>query len=130
MDKEHFALLHAGICVRSKNEMEDFYQNILGFRQKYSFVIDVARAKALFDIEHEIEVFLLERKSVRIELFIADRMQKSAIQHLCFEMPFTNSWLAEVEQSGFLHHRFVNSHSKQTIFLKDKSGNLFEIKEI
>ena len=50
-------LNHIALTIQNKEELTDFYQNILGFRFEYKYKIDSALSSTIFDIKKPAEVF-------------------------------------------------------------------------
>jgi len=124
MELEHIAL-----SVSDYNEIEKFYTNILGMKQIKSFVLRKDLAANIFEINEEISVFLLQKDKVIFEIFITPVSRKKAFDHICISIKNRKKFINKVMLSGYKLIR-IKRELFDLIFIKDKDGNVFEIKEL
>ncbi len=127
MEIQDIQLAHAALAINDVEEINSFYARFLGFQKCYDFKIDAERSNSIFGIKKEIEVIVIENPAIRMEVFVLEETP-ARVQHLCFEMKLSQQWLQQAESSPYWQSSFKNSSGNQTVFLKDKCGNLFEIK--
>jgi len=122
-------LNHVAIPIGYKEDIGNFYSHVLGFDEKYRFVVDQSTAFSIFGINHELEVTLIEKEGLKLELFHFDEPSKPGISHICLTVSGINKICRVAEEGGYQTIKI--SRSSGTIaFVSDKSGNRFEIKEI
>ncbi|MEA1898611.1 MAG: VOC family protein [Bacteroidota bacterium] len=122
-------LEHIALSVSDYKEIEKFYTNILGMKQIKNFVLRKELAANIFEINEEITVFLLQKDKVIFEIFIAAGYRKQAFDHICFSIKDREKFINKVMLSGYKVIR-IERELFDLIFIKDKDGNIFEIKEI
>ncbi len=122
-------LKHIGISVNEKNEIEKFYKEILNFEIDYDFVIESHIAKQIFNIEKAIPVFVIKNKDLVLEVFVVNEKIKSTFNHICLELENRDEIIKKVKKDNYFCDKIKSKNKGETYFVKDKSGNLFELKE-
>lgn len=122
-------LNHLAIPIGSANEIIDFYENILGFSELYRFEIDRESSGKIFNILKLINVIVVEREGLKMELYLTDELKKPGIDHICLNMKGVEEIADKAEISGYPVVRFERT-SGILSFISDHSGNRFEIKEL
>jgi len=122
-------LNHVAINIQSKEELIDFYQNILGFNFEYQFNMPAELADTIFELKKKVDVFLYKREDIFFELFIHSENTNPGFAHICIGITNRESIAAKCEQSGYPLIRINRSDKHDILFVKDKAGNIFELKE-
>ena len=122
-------LAHIALSVSDNKEIEKFYINVLGMKQIKNFVLRKSLATNIFDINEEITVFLLQKDKVVFEIFITTGNRKQAFDHVCISIKNRESFINKVLLNGYQVIR-IERELFDLIFIKDKDGNIFEIKEM
>jgi hypothetical protein len=65
---------------------------------------------------------------ITLELFIARQKPEQTYAHVCISLPRREETLNKAEAGGYTCYRLEREHS-DLIFIFDRSGNSFEIKE-
>ena len=121
-------LKHIGINVKSEEEIDLFYVDILGFEKAYDFSICKEYSKEIFKIGQEAKVFMLKKDDVLLEMFVYNHTYKPGYTHLCLEVSNMSKVLEKVKTNGY-SQTVIKRDKGDLVFINDKSGNLFEIKE-
>lgn len=122
-------LEHIALSVSDQQEIEKFYSNILEMKQIKNFVLGRDLADNIFGIDEEINVFLLQKDKVVFEIFITTVSKKQAFDHVCISINNRENFINKVIKSGYKVIR-IKREFFDLIFIKDKDGNIFEIKEM
>lgn len=120
-------LEHIAISINDKADINNFYKDILGMEKIKEFLLIKSFASEIFDINKEIPVFLLKKDELILEIFITDEQIKHNFNHICFSVKARNILIEKAEQNDYKSIRIKREFS-DLIFIKDKSGNIFEIK--
>ena len=120
--------LHTGFTVRSKEEIKSFYSDILNMDMIRNFQLDGKLSKLLFNVNREIDVYQMQKDEVMFEVFIYEEMITPVINHIC--MALENRELA-AQRANEKNYKVVRIKREKNdlIFIYDKDGNIFEIKE-
>ena len=121
-------LEHIALSISDPEEINNFYGNILGMKKTKTFVLSSALAKRIFDIEKEISVFLLEKDGLFLEIFLASGQKKHHLDHICLTVNDRETLFSKAAQNAYECIR-IEREAFDLIFIKDKTGNIFEIKE-
>jgi len=122
-------LNHVALNIQSEEDLVDFYQNILGLHFEYQFNMPTELAHQIFQVNKPIKVFLYKREDILLELFVCSVKTNQNFAHICFEVKNCESIAAKCEQSGYPVIRIKRNDRNDLLFVKDKEGNIFELKE-
>jgi len=122
-------LEHIALSVSDYKEIEKFYTNVLGMKQIKNFVLRKELVANIFDINEEVSVFLLQKDKVIFEIFITTEYRKQAFDHVCISIKNREEFINKVLLNGYKVIR-IDREIFDLIFIKDKDGNIFEIKEM
>jgi len=122
-------LEHIALSVSDLKEIEKFYTNVLGMKQIKNFVLTRALAATIFGIDEEINVFLMQKDKLIFEVFITKEYRKHAFDHICFSIKNREEFINKVLLNEYKVIR-IEREFFDLIFIKDKDGNIFEIKEM
>lgn len=122
-------LNHIGLNIQSKTELLDFYQDILGLKFEYQFELTSDFASKIFGIDNQPEVFHYKNEHINLELFVNPDNSIHGYAHICIEVTDLKSIAAKCEQSGYPVIRIKRIDRHDILFIKDKTGNIFELKE-
>ena len=121
-------LHHIGLNIQSENEIEDFYQNILGFHFEYQFDLPEELVNNIFGLHKQITVFLYKREDILLELFVHTINADRGFSHICLEVKDRESIAAKCEKNGYQVIRIKRNDKADILFVKDKIENIFELK--
>ncbi len=120
---------HIGININTLEDIERFYAGLLGFKTEYKFMLDASLSERVFGINRGCEVYYLSNGTIEVELFYSKEKVQSGYAHICFETDDTGRLTEKARKAGFLHLYRERKEKEPLIFLKDLSGNIFEIKK-
>ncbi|MGE0089700.1 MAG: VOC family protein [Bacteroidales bacterium] len=120
-------LEHIAISVNHKDEIKDFYIDILGMEHVRSFELNHELVNDIFGFHTDIPVFLIKKGDLTLEIFVAKQDQNKRINHICFSVQNREELINKVQQKSYELIR-IKRTTHDLIFVKDKSGNIFEIK--
>ena len=121
-------LHHIGVQCKNKEQTILFYQKILGLDLVKSFFLDPEISYSIFNILRNVEVLAFQNDAVYIEVFIGDGPYKPDYNHTCIVVENIKNFIAQCESFN-VESFSVKKGEKLLWFIKDFSGNLFEIKE-
>ena len=122
-------LLHVAITIHSPKEIEDFYKRVLHFTVQKKFSINKETSRKIFNTEEVVDVCIMEHQSVHFEIFISHKKEKKLFSHVCLAYRQTNTIYEKAIKLGY-KTQIKRNIENNTYFIWDKSGNMFEIKEI
>ena len=123
-------LRHIGIQINDKNEIEDFYNEILGFKELNRFDLDNQAAKNVFGKCDSIEVVRMKQFELVVELLICSDQKPTGLSHVELEYWKAESIANKAKEKGYTVIEFKKENNRTGRYIKDKAGNIFEIKEI
>ena len=120
-------LEHTALSISKPEDIKNFYQDILGMEQVKEFTLSGSLANDIFGIEEDTTVFLCRREQTFFELFLTDRPQEHSFNHTCLAVDDRKSIFHKAQQKGYNTIHKQKEHS-ELLFIKDNSGNVFELK--
>ncbi|OQX72111.1 MAG: hypothetical protein B6D61_15175 [Bacteroidetes bacterium 4484_249] len=121
-------LKHIAFTVDNSAEIDKFYKGLLGMKEEKSFVLNRNLARDIFGIEKETSAFLLKKDELFFEIFILPKKLKKDFNHICISVADRKNLVIKAEHENFEVIR-IKREFDDLIFIKDNSGNIFEIKE-
>lgn len=121
-------LNHIGINIQRKEDIVDFYQNILGFHFEHQFELKSSLAGKIFGMEKQTEVLLYKKENLQLELFVHSENTMQGFAHICIEVNDREKIAGKCEDAGYPITRIPRSDKPDLLFIRDKTGNIFELK--
>lgn len=121
-------LEHIALSISDPEEVRNFYQDILGMTEVKAFTLKKSLAKNIFGLDEEASVFLLQKDNLFLEVFIRQEANKRSFNHICLTVNDRETLFRKAKQKDYECIR-IERDTYDLIFIKDRSGNIFEIKE-
>jgi catechol 2,3-dioxygenase-like lactoylglutathione lyase family enzyme len=121
-------LEHIAIAVNNPSEISDFYKGLLGMEEVRSFILKEKLSQKIFSIPKETPVTLLQKDDLVLEIFLLDEPLKKGYNHICIAVDEREKLVKAAARKKFEVTKIEREFS-DLIFIKDHSGNIFEIKE-
>ena len=121
-------LNHIALTIQNKKELTDFYQNILGLKLEYQYEIDATLSSTIFDIEKPAEVFRYSKDNLHFEFFISSEKTIPAFAHIGIDVEDRETVVEKCKKAGYKVTRVERKEKYDLIFVSDKAGNKFELK--
>jgi len=121
---------HISLVARNKKKIEEFFTKILEIPLIDTFSVPKKLAEKIFDIAQEIEVCLFKSNHVKFEVFISkERTAKKSYAHVCLSVKNRSKIIENCKQHKIEVNYIPREKKTALLFIKDPSGNLFEIKD-
>ncbi|RLD39551.1 MAG: hypothetical protein DRI74_00470 [Bacteroidetes bacterium] len=121
-------LHHLALTIQNEDELHKFYENILDFHLVREFKLEADWSSKIFNINKSAQAFYLEGHGLALELFIDEEKKQHSFNHYCLSFPDRESFVKKAKANKAIVVRIPRG-SNDLIFIKDLSGNVFEIKE-
>ena len=121
-------LEHIALNITDPKEVIDFYQNVLGMVEIRNYELDKDLAKLFFNIHENTSVYLMQNNELVLELFVDTKSQNYGFNHICIKVKNREAIVENAKKYSYKCIRREREYFDQ-IFITDKSGNIFEIKE-
>jgi len=122
-------LRHIGININSSDEVENFYQNVLGFELIGEYYLHPSIAKTFFNNE-QIKVYRVKKFNLEMELILTNTTNNSAFAHIALEFWKPETVFEKAKTAGYNVYEFIKETGTKARYIIDNSGNIFEIKNI
>ena len=122
-------LRHIALTVNDPEEIDNFYKEVLLFSTKHSFSLSREVTRQIFNTEGPVNVYLMGNNDTELEIFISSQRERKVFSHICLTYRNAEIIYNNAVQSGY-NCIVKNSQGSHTYFIRDKSGNMFEIKEL
>lgn len=121
-------LNHIAITIIDFSEIEDFYKGLLGMKDVRQFALSKNLSRNIFGLKNETTAYLLQKEELFLEIFILPQNIEKGFNHICISVPDREELVKQVKHKNYMVTRIEREHF-DLIFVKDKSGNIFEIKQ-
>lgn len=121
-------LKHIALNIQKKEELVDFYQNVLGFHLVHKYNLDSTFALKIFGIEKQTEVFIYSNNEIDLELFAFPGETKQGFAHICIEMENREIVAEKCKKAGYPIIRITRDDKPDLLFIIDRAENKFELK--
>ncbi|MBN1119294.1 MAG: VOC family protein [Bacteroidales bacterium] len=122
-------LQHIALTINDSEEIENFYENILLFSLKHKFSVNGEITRQIFNTGETVDVYMMGHQDTHLEIFLSPKKERKVFSHICLAY-----WKAEITYKKAVEFGYKALVKKNpvndTYFIWDKSGNMFEIKEI
>ena len=122
-------LEHIAISVKDASEIEAFFKGLLKMEEVRTFVLKEELSNRIFGISKETKVVLLQKGELVFEIFLLNEPLKKSFNHVCIAVDDREKLIETSMQNNYEVIRIERDYS-DLIFIKDHSGNIFEIKEV
>jgi len=122
-------LRHIAININSSDEVENFYQNVLGFELIGEYYLHPSIAKTFFNNE-QIKVYRVKKFNLEMELILTNTTNNSAFAHIALEFWKPDTVFEKAKAAGYKVYEFIKETGTKARYIIDNSGNIFEIKNI
>ena len=120
---------HIALNISDVDEVTDFYQNILGFHLEYQFELSATLSHTIFGIDKSLPAYFCKNKQVAFELFVLPERSNKGLAHVCIEMSNRDELITRCQSKEYKVNNISRDNKPNLLFIWDKSGNCFEIKE-
>jgi len=122
-------LQHVALAINDSEEIPRFYETILHFSLNRQFQVNAELIRQIFHAEGAVDVALMEHDDTTLEIFLSPEKEKKVFSHLC--LAYRNAEQISKKATELGYQVWVKENPvNNTYFIRDKSGNIFEIKEL
>lgn len=122
-------LNHIALNISNVEDTIDFYQNILGFNLEYQFELPIELSINIFGVNNSLPVFFYKKEQISIELFVFLDKTNKGVSHICLETHNSEQLISQCQNKGYKVFNIERDNKPNLLFVWDKSGNCFEIKD-
>jgi len=122
---------HLAVSSNSEDNSDNFFIKLLGLKKLRSFVVSSDLMEQFFKVKKEHKVIRYGNEEVSIEVFITDDKSKviDKFTHMCLVIEDRAKLIDTARQMNYEVIKVPRKNSDVFyLFLKDKFGNLYEIK--
>ncbi len=119
---------HIALTISNKEEIANFYQQVMGMQIVKNFTIEKTLAYNIFAIAKDTPVYLLQNKDFTLEIFINHEQKINSFKHICLGLQNREALFETAERLGYEAIR-IEREKFDLLFIKDKDKNIFELKE-
>lgn len=122
-------LEHIGITINEESDIDAFYKDLLGLKEERIFELYEDVSEKLFGIGDRVSVTLLSGEDFFMEVFLTERKQAPVYNHICISVRARDNIIQKAKSMGFPVTEIERESRDDIVFIRDHSGNIFEIKD-
>ena len=122
-------LNHIGISINNVSEIKNFYQNVLEMKIVRQLTINRELSNKIFNINEDTDVYLMQKDELLFELFIEPNSNAKNYFHICLNVHSRDKLIEKAKKLNYTCITIIKENYN-LVFIRDKTGNLFEIKEL
>lgn len=122
-------LEHIGITINEESDIAAFYKDLLGLKEERIFELYEDVSEKLFGIGDRVSVTLLSGEDFFMEVFLTERKQTPVYNHICISVANRDDIIQKAKSMGFPVTEIERESRDDIVFIRDHSGNIFEIKD-
>ncbi len=119
---------HVALTINDLSEIKDFYIDILGLELIKKFTLPEEISGKVFNIEKETEVTVVGRNDFAIELFKSNKTSHRDYRHVCIAVSNREQVIKKARENNY-PIIIIKRDISDLVFIKDRSDNLFEVKQ-
>jgi len=119
---------HVAVECVSEQDADCFFSTVLRIPKVKCTMLSKELSAAIFKIDHSVSFNTYDDGKARFEVFINPNRMEQLYVHTCIEVDNKNDFISRCKDQG-LDPFFVEKNGKQLLFVRDFSGNLFEVLE-
>jgi catechol 2,3-dioxygenase-like lactoylglutathione lyase family enzyme len=119
---------HIALQYSDRKKAEIFFTKILLIPLNKTFTLSKDLTDDIFNINEQVTVDVYSNKNAYFEIFITKFNKKYSFEHTCIEVNNKEEFVERCKKYR-IKPNFVKKGNKELLFIRDFSGNLFEIKE-
>ena len=122
-------LEHIGITINKESDIQFFYKDLLGLKEVSKFDLNEDLSGKLFGISNTVSITLLSKDDFLVELFLTDKKHNPIYNHICISIRNRDNIIKKATSLEFTVVDIKRESKDDLVFIKDNSGNIFEVKE-
>ena len=125
---ESIRLHHVALHCDDKKMALRFYQDILGLELVKTFSLTKELTEKIFGLEKVVEVLAFQDSGIYIEIFLINSQRQPSCHHVGLAVENLEEFIVHCRNHDVITYS-VKKGEKILWFIKDYSGNIFEIKQ-
>lgn len=117
---------HVALEYSDKETADRFFSEILGMEKIKTTILPRALSFSIFGIDSDVDMVVYANETSRFEVFIHPKRKEHGFAHVGLKITDQDECVARCKTHG-LKPFFIQKNDKQLLFVRDFSGNLFEI---
>jgi len=126
--KESTQLHHVGVHCDDKKKALFFYQDVLGLELVKTFSLSKELTENIFGLARSVDVLAFQNSGIYIEIFLTSYQRKPSCHHVGLTVENLEEFIVHCQNHDVVTYS-VKKGEKTLWFIKDFSGNIFEIKQ-
>jgi len=121
-------LKHVALHNEDREKAKTFFTKIFGLSFKKTFNLNKQLTNKIFGINEDVTVDVYANEKIYLEIFITDLKTNHGFQHVCIKVENKKEFIKQCKKYD-IKPILIKKGEKTLLFIRDYSGNLFEIIE-
>jgi catechol 2,3-dioxygenase-like lactoylglutathione lyase family enzyme len=123
---EETIIQHVAVECSQKETADLFFSAILGMPKIKTTTLPRELSVSIFGIDDIVDMVVYANEDSRFEVFIHSKRKVRSFDHIGLKVPDKDEFVVRCKKHG-LKPFFIQKDGKKLLFVRDFSGNLFEI---
>ncbi len=119
---------HVAVEYSNPELAERFFSVILGLPKIKSSLLSKELSEKIFKIKSEVRFDFYDDGTTRFEVFITSQPRQAGFSHVCIAVDDKKGFISRCTEQGLIPF-FVQKGDRALLFVRDFSGNLYEVIE-
>ena len=119
---------HVALTISDPAVINNFYRDLLDLKMEKTFHLSKKLADKIFHISKKTPVFILQKENLYLEVFVNFGQKERSFNHICLSVKNREELFLKAVNKNYDSIR-IERDVFDLMFIKDKYGNIFEIKE-
>ena len=122
---------HISVASNSEIESDEFFIELLNLKKTREFTVSGEKMKKFFGVDGDHKLLRYANEHMEVEVILTNSKGNSGDQftHTCLLVEDREKLIAKAEPKGYEIIKVMRDNSEgYYLFIKDKFGNLYEIK--
>ncbi|MBN2600881.1 MAG: hypothetical protein JXR87_02690 [Candidatus Marinimicrobia bacterium] len=119
---------HLGLTIAYDTDVREFYQDILGLDVRREFVLEKEMAERIFHLNRDVKIVAGMIGDMYMELFLDSEGSRVVWEHVCLVVGDRAALIEKCRAKDY-DVTVIEREPVDMVFVCDRSGNRFEIKQ-
>lgn len=120
--------MHVAVTFSDKEKAATFFEQVLELKKLKEFSVNADFVEKVFGVHEPVDIALYGNDDIKIEVFFVQKTFPHTFEHICILVKSIEELKKRCEKMN-VNFFTADKEGRTLYFMRDYSGNLYEIKE-